>query len=375
MLRAGATRRKAVWCALDPAAGSSRTPRVFARQSPKAPDRHTKNIQRLCTDIVNHLFGAMRVFLTVVDTQQFSQAAQQLELSPARVTRYVDDLESHLGVKLLQRSTRRTVLTDVGAQYARGCRTLLSNLAMVEERAMRASTEISGELRVVMLSGLTQQGFAALFAEYRDRYPDVALSVMSTETEVDMLGSRFDVGILSDEMVTSITHVSRALIHSRLVPVAAPAYLAHTAAPQQPGDLGSHRLIGYAARGKGKRWCFSAEDGEHRVRVNESFVVDSRMMQKQLALTGAGIALLPECLIENEMRGGALVRLLQAYRTLDNGMQISLIYPSRDFLPGRVRAFIDVASGYTACGHARESASTMSAMSPAKDESQIVAAA
>lgn len=75
------------------------------------------------------------------------------------------------------------------------------------------------------------------------------------------------------------------------------------------------------------------------------------------------------------MRGGALVRLLQAYRTLDNGMQISLIYPSRDFLPGRVRAFIDVASGYTACGHARESASTMSAMSPAKDESQIVAAA
>ena len=314
----------------------------------------------------------MRVFLKVVETQQFSRAAHQLELSPARVTRYVDDLESHLGVKLLQRSTRRTVLTDVGAQYARGCRALLSNLAIVEERAMRASTEISGELRVVMLSGLAQQGFATLFAEYRSRYPDVSLSVTSTETEVDMLGSRFDVGILSDEMVSSITHVSRALIHSRLVPVAAPAYLAHAAALQRPDDLASQRLIGYAARGKDRRWCFSGEDGEHRVRVNESFVVDSRMMQKQLALTGAGIALLPECLIENEMRQGALVRVLEAYRTLDDGMQISLFYPSRDFLPGRVRAFVDLASGYAARGHAREPASTMPAMN---DESRIVVAA
>lgn len=314
----------------------------------------------------------MRVFLKVVDTQQFSQAAYQLELSPARVTRYVDDLESHLGVKLLQRSTRRTVLTDVGAQYARGCRTLLSNLAMVEERAMRASTEIAGELRVVMLSGLAQQGFAALFAEYRSRYPEVSLSVTSTETEVDMLGSRFDVGILSDEMIASVTHVSRPLIHSRLVPVAAPAYLAQTAAPQRPDDLVAQRLIGYAARGKDKRWCFSSESGEHRVRVHESFVVDNRMMQKQLALTGAGIALLPECLIEHELRQGALVRLLQAYRVLDDGMQVSLIYPGRDFLPGRVRAFIDLASNYTTT---REPAVAMSAMSTMDDELGIGIAA
>nr|WP_274389582.1 LysR family transcriptional regulator [Paraburkholderia tagetis] len=317
----------------------------------------------------------MQVFLKVADTLQFSQAAQQLELSPARVTRYVDDLESHLGVKLLQRSTRRTVLTDVGAQYARGCRTLLSNLEMVQERAKRASTEISGELRVVMLSGLAQQGFAKLFAEYRNRYPDVSLSVTSTETEVDMLGNRFDVGILNNEMVASITHVSRALIHSRLVPVAAPAYLANMAAPQRPDDLESHRMIGYAARGKDKRWCFSGEDGEHRVRVNESFVVDSRMMQKELALTGAGIALLPECLIENEIRDGALVRLLEAYRTLDDGMQISLIYPSRDFLPGRVRAFIDLASGYMTRDRVREPASAKPARSTMNDESHIGIAA
>ncbi len=287
----------------------------------------------------------MRVFLRVVDTQHFSAAAKQLNLSPARVTRYVDDLESHLGVKLLQRSTRRTLVTDVGEQYACGCRTLLSNLAEVEACATRASTEFAGELRVVILSGLAQQGFAALFAEYRARYPDVSLCVTSTESEVNLLEGRFDVGILIDELVTSATHVSRALIRSRLVPVAAPSYLVRSHAPLRPDDLGSHRMIGFATRGRGKRWCFKGER-EHRVRVNESFVADSRMMQKQLALVGAGIALLPECLIENELRQGTLVHLLDAYPLLDDDMTISLVYPNRDFLTGRARAFVDLALMY-----------------------------
>jgi DNA-binding transcriptional LysR family regulator len=292
----------------------------------------------------------MQVFLKVVDAQQFSRAAEQLNLSPTRVTRYVDDLETHLGVKLLQRSTRKTVLTDVGAQYAHGARALLSNLANVEATATRVSTEIAGPLRVVMLSGLAQQGFAGLFAEFQSRYPDVSLCVTSAESDVDFLQDRFDVGILSDEMVPSVTYVSRRLMSSQWVAVAAPAYLASSSAPSRPADLSAHRVIGFAAGGKDKRWCFD-NDHEQCIRVSEAFVANSRMMQKQLALIGAGIALLPECLIENEIREGELVRVLEAYRVLDDGIEISVVYPSRDFLPGRVRAFVELASEYAArCG-------------------------
>lgn len=100
---------------------------------------------------MNRLFTATQVFPKIVDTRQFYEAAQRLKLSPARVTRYVDDLESRLGVKLLQRSTHRTALTDVGAQYARGCRSLLSK-PKVEASATLASTQIAGELRVAILT-------------------------------------------------------------------------------------------------------------------------------------------------------------------------------------------------------------------------------
>lgn len=291
----------------------------------------------------------MQVFLKVADTEQFTRAAQQLNLSPSRVNRYVDDLESRLGVKLLQRSARRTVLTDVGAQYARGCRTLLSSLASVEASATRASTAISGELRVAMISGLAQQGFAALFAEYRASYPDVSLYVTSTESQVDLVSGRFDVGILSDEMVKSITHVSRTLIRSRLVPVAAPSYLERAATPLRPDQLDAHRAIGFAAWGRNKYWNFTGDE-DYCIRVSEAFVASSRMMQKQLAIVGAGIALLPECLIEDELQRGDLVRLLEAYRVSDDGMNISLVYPSREFLPGQVRAFVELASEYVARG-------------------------
>ena len=289
----------------------------------------------------------MQVFLKVADTEHFTRAAQQLNLSPSRVTRYVDDLESRLGVKLLQRSARRSVLTDVGAQYARGCRTLLSSLAKVEASATRASTAIAGELRVAMVSGLAQQGFAALFAEYRASYPDVSLFVTSTETQIDLVSSRFDVGILSDEMIKSTTHVSRTLIRSRLVPVAAPSYLASVVTPLRPDHLGAHRVVGLAAWGRNKRWSFTGDE-EYCVRVNEAFVASSRMMQKQLAIIGAGIALLPECLIEGELRRGDLVHLLKAYRVSSDDMNILLVYPSRDFLPGQVRAFVELASEYAA---------------------------
>jgi DNA-binding transcriptional LysR family regulator len=291
----------------------------------------------------------MQIFLKVADTGQFTRAAQQLNLPPSRVTRYVDDLESRLGVKLLQRSARRSVLTDVGVQYARGCRTLLSSLARVEASATRASTAISGELRVAMVSGLAQQGFAALFAEYRASYPDVSLYVTSTETPIDLVSSRFDVGILSSEMIKSTTHVSRTLIRSRLVPVAAPSYLARMVAPQRPDHLSEHRVVGVAAWGRNKQWHFTGDE-EYCVRVREAVVASSRMMQKQLAMVGAGIALLPEWLVEGELRRGELVHLLKAYRVSNDDLNISLVYPSRDFLPGQVRAFVELASEYVTRG-------------------------
>ncbi|WP_260464103.1 LysR family transcriptional regulator [Burkholderia sp. Bp8963] len=292
---------------------------------------------------MNHLFSAMRVFLKVADTHHFSHAANQLNLSPSLVTRYVGDLESHLGVKLLQRSTRKTVLTEIGVRYAEGCRALLLDLAEIESRATQQSSKIAGDLNVVVLDSLMSPELAGLFAEYQSRHPDVSLHVTLTESEVDLLGGGFDVGIVADTMITSISLVSRTLVHAPLVAVASPAYLLKAPAPRRPVELVDHRVVSLAASARTYRWADSNGTIDN-VQIDAPITVNSALMQRQLVLAGCGVALLPEYVVANDLRIGTLTRLLGDYRIVNDGVAVSLVYPGREFLPGKVRAFVDLAA-------------------------------
>ncbi|MGU7814742.1 LysR family transcriptional regulator [Burkholderia sp. AW49-1] len=292
---------------------------------------------------MNHLFSAMRVFLKVADTHHFSHAANQLNLSPSLVTRYVGDLESHLGVKLLQRSTRKTVLTEVGVRYAEGCRALLMDLSEIESRATQESSRICGDLHVVVLHSLMSTELAGLFAEYQSRHPDVSLHIAPTESEVDLLGGGFDAGIVADTMITSVSVVSRTLVHAPLVAVASPGYLLDVAAPRRPADLDGHRIVGLAAGARTYRWAGPSGTLD-AIQLDATVAVNSALMQRQLALAGSGIALLPEYAIANDLRIGTLTRVLGDYRIVNDGVAVSLVYPGREFLPGKVRAFVDLAA-------------------------------
>ncbi|WP_395064319.1 LysR substrate-binding domain-containing protein [Paraburkholderia silvatlantica] len=291
---------------------------------------------------MNHLIAAMRTFLKVVDVQGFGRAAEQLHLSPAQVTRHVNDLESHLGVRLLQRSTRRIALTDVGSRYADGCRALLSDLERIESRATEDSCRMSGDLHVVVLASLMSPELAALFADYQERHTDVSLHVTLTESDVDLLGGGFDVGILADRMITSLSVVSRTLVHAPLVAVASPAYLMNVSTPQRPADLAQHRTIAHAARGKILRWI-DGSGANQSVRLDACLTVNSALLQRQMALAGAGIALLPEYTIANDVKFGTLTQVLGEYRIENDDVTINLVYQDREFLPGKVRAFVDLA--------------------------------
>lgn len=292
---------------------------------------------------MNHLFSAMRVFLKVADTHHFSHAAHQLNLSPSLVTRYVGDLESHLGVKLLQRSTRKTVLTEVGIRYAEGCRALLMDLSEIESRATQESSRICGDLNVVVLHSLMSTELAGLFAEYQSRHPDVSLHITLTESEVDLLGGEFDAGIVADTMITSVSVVSRTLVHAPLIAVASPGYLLDAAAPRRPADLDDHRIVGLAAGARTYRWAGPSGTLD-AIQLEAPVTVNSALMQRQLALAGSGIALLPEYAVANDLRIGTLTRVLGDYRIVNDGVAVSLVYPGREFLPGKVRAFVDLAA-------------------------------
>jgi DNA-binding transcriptional LysR family regulator len=302
-----------------------------------------------------NLFQAMQAFVKVADAGSFAQAAAQLNVSTSVVTRHVSSLEQHLGIRLFQRTTRKVVLTEAGAQYADGCRVLLAELEEVESRATTASREVAGDLRIVALGSFSLFRLTPLFAEYQARFAQVNLRVTLTEKRVDLLEGGFDVGIVTEHMIRSESLVVRRLINSHAVPVAAAAYLAQAGHPQRPADLTRHRLIAAPFDTTGPMWIFrrgdghaegaSADDGES-IGIDASFTVNSMIMQKQAALGAMGIALLPLEMVEDELRAGTLVRVLDGYSVLNGDVAVSLVYPSREFVPRKVREFIDLAVGF-----------------------------
>lgn len=301
-----------------------------------------------------NLFQAMQAFVKVADAGSFAQAAEQLSVSTSVITRHVSSLEKHLGIRLLQRTTRKVVLTEAGADYADGCRVVLAELEEVESRATTTSKEVAGDLRIVALGSFSLFRLTPLFAEYQAKFPHVNLRVTLTEKRVDLLEGGFDVGIVTEHMIRSESLVARRLINSHVVPVAAAAYLAEAGYPATPADLARHRVIAASLDASPQTWVFGNErDGddsnngsEESITLDASFTVNSMIMQKQATLGAMGIALLPLEMVCDELRAGTLVQILGEYTVLNGDVAVSLVYPSREFVPRKIREFIDLAVGY-----------------------------
>ncbi|MFL9886370.1 LysR family transcriptional regulator [Paraburkholderia agricolaris] len=301
-----------------------------------------------------NLFQAMQAFVKVADAGSFAQAAEQLSVSTSVVTRHVSSLEKHLGIRLLQRTTRKVVLTEAGADYADGCRVVLAELEEVESRATTTSKEVAGDLRIVALGSFSLFRLTPLFAEYQAKFPHVNLRVTLTEKRVDLLEGGFDVGIVTEHMIRSESLVARRLINSHVVPVAAAAYLAEAGYPATPADLARHRVIAASLDASPQTWVFgNKRDGngsnngsEESITLDASFTVNSMIMQKQATLGAMGIALLPLEMVSDELRAGTLVQILGEYTVLNGDVAVSLVYPSREFVPRKIREFIDLAVGY-----------------------------
>ncbi|QQC64636.1 LysR family transcriptional regulator [Paraburkholderia ginsengisoli] len=294
-----------------------------------------------------NLFQAMQAFVKVADAGSFAQAAAHLGVSTSVVTRHVSSLEQHLGIRLFQRTTRKVVLTEAGAEYADGCRMLFAELEEVESRATTTSKEVAGDLRIVALGSFSLFRLTPLFAEYQAKFPHVNLRVTLTEKRVDLLEGGFDVGIVTEHMIRSESLVVRRLLNSHAVPVASAAYLAQAGRPNKPADLAKHRVIAAPLDTTPQSWIFSHDDGDDEgVALDASFTVNSMIMQKQAALGAMGIALLPLEMVADELHAGTLVRVLDDYAVLNGDVAVSLVYPSREFVPRKVREFIDLAVGY-----------------------------
>ena len=284
-------------------------------------------------------FEAYRVFSQVVELGSFSKAADHLGLSATAASRHVAELETHLQTRLLNRTTRRISLTESGRAFHERCVQLLADLEEAEQEASRAAVVPRGTIKLTSAVNFGVRHLAPAIAEFLAAHREVRFDVSLSDRIVDLVEEGFDLGIRIG--AAGAEHiVARKFGETRLVPCAAPAYLAAHGAPQSPDDLERHNCFTYEYVTPKNVWRFrDPAGGERSVRVRGSLHSNNGDLLAEVAARGAGIVFEPAFIVGPDVRAGRLVPLLQDY--VPAPVPIYAVYPSRKHLSAKVRLFVD----------------------------------
>ena len=283
---------------------------------------------------------SMTVFAKAVELGSFSAAAEVLRMSPQLVGKHVHTLEQHLGVRLLNRTTRRQHLTEIGASYYEKVKLILSEVASAEGLAAESLATPSGRLRVNAPLTFGIHALMPRLAGYMAAHPGVQVEVSLANRYVDALeegaDAVFRVGELSDS-----SRIARRLAPYRLILCAAPAYLEAHPSITSPMDLASHECLGFSHTELRTHWRFDGPGGLVTVPVTGRLMVDSGEALLMAARAGMGVLLQPAELVEPDIVAGRLVRVLPKYRAPDRPLHL-LYAPDRQMTP-KLRSFIEFA--------------------------------
>lgn len=283
-------------------------------------------------------FQEMRTFAAVVEAGSFVGASDALDISKAAVSRQVADLEARLGVRLLNRTTRRLSLTEVGEVFHARARELLGSLDEMESEVAARSGQAVGILKVTAPVSFGLQHLAPLWPAFMARHPQVRLEVTLSDRFVDLVDEGMDLAVRIARLDSS-SLVSRKLSSARLILCASPKYLRKHGRPRHPADLAEHAVIAYSLLSVGDDWQFTGPEGPVHVRVAPRMRTNSGDTCRAVALGHEGIVLEPSFMVADDLAAGTLVHVLPEYRSLEMG--IYAVYPSRKFVAPKVRVLID----------------------------------
>jgi DNA-binding transcriptional LysR family regulator len=284
-------------------------------------------------------FSGMAVFVEVVDANSFAGAARRLGMSPAMVSTHIQALEQRLGVRLLNRTTRRVNVTEVGQDYYERSLRILADMEEAERAAGDLQTAPRGVLRVTtsVSSGMRYLGSA--IADYLVAYPDVSVELNLDDRYVDLVEQRFDLAIRMGHLADS-SLIARKLGSVASVLCASPAYLETKGVPQTPRDLSKHNCLIYTYATRQNVWhFFDHNGGQEPVRVSGRFLANNGDVLLNLALKDIGVILLPHFIAESDLKTGRLVRLLPDYETQQ--IPVNAVYPHSRYVSAKTRTFID----------------------------------
>lgn len=282
---------------------------------------------------------AFEVFTTVVAKNGFARAADVLETSPANVTRYVAELEAHLGARLLNRTSRRLSLTEAGTALYQRLRQVLDDVAEAEAAASADSRAPRGRLRINAPLSFGVLHLAPLWPHFMAAYPEVELDISLSDRVVDLVDEGYDLAIRISRG-GSQTHVARKLATSRNIVCAAPSYVAVHGTPVTPADLARHACIAYTLSPEPEEWPFLDVSGQpYGARIVPRFSTNNGDTVRAMALSGQALAWLPTFLAGDDLRAGRLVSLMPDHPLPP--IAVLAVYPSRRHLSAKVRAMVD----------------------------------
>ncbi|MCC6072456.1 LysR family transcriptional regulator [Massilia sp. GCM10020059] len=283
-------------------------------------------------------FRQISTFVEVVARGSLSAAARAEGIAPAMIGRRLDALETRLGVKLLQRTTRRLVLTNEGAAFLEDCQRILSELEEAESAVAERSAKASGHLLVSAPAGFGRQHVAPLLPSFLAEHRDVTVNLNLTDRIVDVVGEGVDVAIriasLSDSSLVGVK-----LVDNQRVLVASPAYLRRKGTPRTLADLARHNCLAISSEGSQRGWAFSENGKIVTIKVAGNMVCNDGAVLHDWALSGKGLAWRSMWEVGSDIEAGRLRTVLDQFAAPGN--DIYAMFAQRRHLPLRIRAFVD----------------------------------
>ncbi|KQY14286.1 LysR family transcriptional regulator [Rhizobium sp. Root73] len=281
---------------------------------------------------------SLAVFGQVVECGGFSAAARRMNMSTSMVANHVQSLEDRLGVRLLNRTTRRVNLTETGKFYYDRSSQILADLDEADQFAGALVSTPRGKLKIYTSTAIAPF-LVPLMSEYMQQYSSVVIELDIGERMIDMIEEGYDLVIRTTLRDSRL--IARKLTPWRHFVVCSPDYLKSHPAPEQPSDLASHNCLQYSHYAYGTSWHFENSAGvKEEVKIEGNFVSNSPQTLRELAIDGHGVFLAPSFLVFDDLKAGRLISNMPNYRGVE--FSIDALFPERRQLPTKVRLFIEL---------------------------------
>jgi len=286
---------------------------------------------------------ALEMFAHVVKHGSFAAAARDLNIDPSSISRVIAATEEELGVRLFQRTTRQLSLTEAGSVYFERIEPLIEEIKQARDAAADASSQVKGTLRVTASNSFGLKRVLPLIPAFAAQYPDLTVDLMLTDTVADLLAERIDIAIRLG-MLPDSNMVAQLLMQTRYRVVASPAYLRTHGVPKKPEHVSDLNCLLFPIAGYRSLWIFRDQTGKQcEVPVHGKLLVSNALGLQQCALAGMGLTLLPVWLVEDELLAGKLIDVFPQWEVTATDFNTAawLVYPTRSYVPLKVRVFMD----------------------------------